>query len=93
MNPMSTDGPEDIPRNIDFFVVEDTQTHLDNLLESLQKLGFHGEVILARSISEGLKLLNLIYQSKTSIDMVISDALTRWSRFRNFTKTQISRHS
>lgn len=64
---------DQIPRNLDFFVIEDTQTHLDNLLRSLQELGFDGEVIVARSISEGLKLLDLIDKSKTSIDMVISD--------------------
>ncbi|GEM_PF-1042443 len=70
---MSNESWDKIPRNLDFFVIEDTQLHLDTLLGCLKDLGFHGEVIVARSISEGLKLLKLIDQSKTTIDMVISD--------------------
>lgn len=70
---MSNSPDQDVPRNLDFFVIEDTQVHLENLLNSLKALGFDGEVIVARSISEGLKLLDLIEKSNTTIDMVISD--------------------
>jgi response regulator RpfG family c-di-GMP phosphodiesterase len=70
---MSNELGDTIPRNLDLFVIEDTKLHLDTLLGCLKDLGFHGEVIVARSISEGLKLINLIEQSNTTIDMVISD--------------------
>lgn len=64
---------QEVPRNLDFFVIEDTQVHLDNLLNALKDLNFDGEVIVAKTISEGLKLLDLIEKSNTTIDMVISD--------------------
>lgn len=62
-----------MPTDIDFFVIEDTQTQFEHLCLSLKKLGYNGDIVHAKSISSGLKLIELLEQSKTNIDIVICD--------------------
>lgn len=63
----------EIPRDADFFVVEDTPFHFENLLKALKELGFEGEVIHVSSVSQGLKMIDLMEKSDSNIDIVISD--------------------
>ena len=62
-----------MPRDIDFFVIEDAQPQFEYLCLSLKKLGYNGDIVHAKSISSGLKLIGLLEQSKTNIDIVICD--------------------